>query len=260
MKYKRIKFPDGQISAEIEDWGNWNGIIKERINSYEDLMFVKSLAEILSFSGAIGGASLFIPCLFGQRSDRRFDRNKSFDLNVITDVINSCNFSSVSIFDPHSNVALALINKSMRVEPDDYVKQAIDRIDRSDLVLLSPDAGAYTKVFNLGEKFGLSVMGAMKHRTSKGEVSINFTGDVKDKTFLIVDDLCDGGATFIALGEKLKAQGAERVYLYVSHGLFSKGFSALEQTIDHIFCTNSVKDTQMMGFDMHPYVTQYKII
>ena len=44
MIYRRIKYPDGGIYAEIDDFTD--PIIKEKINSYEDLFFVKSLKEI----------------------------------------------------------------------------------------------------------------------------------------------------------------------------------------------------------------------
>jgi ribose-phosphate pyrophosphokinase len=96
---------------------------------------------------------------------------------------------------------------------------------------------------------------------------------IGDKDCLIVDDLCDGGYTFITLADKLRKNGARRVYLYVSHGLFSKGFPPLFAKIDHIYCTNSVKDIDMEStfeytfddggsgvFAVKDYVTQYKII
>jgi len=281
--FERIKFPDGQISAK---WNPENkhepppALIAQRINSYEDLFFVRAIADILPYPIE---HSLFIPCMFGQRSDRRFSSMQSFDLHLITDIVNECGFSRVTIFDPHSDVTMALINKSIKKSSFEYVEKAVKDIvikqigseNPESVLLVSPDAGAYKKVFEYGEKLNLSVMGAMKHRDKDGKITLMFTHDVEGKDCLIVDDLCDGGYTFELLGKALKEHKARKVYLYVSHGLFSKGFAGMYNAgIDHIYCTNSVKDLvgpygikNKTSEDMYPenafsedYVTQYKVI
>src|SRR5688572_26435714 len=116
-RFERIRYPDGQISAKFVP-PLYQVRIKERINSYEDLMYVRSIAEIIQTHPDLPGTekyTLNIPCLFGQRSDRRFSQDNSFDLKLIAEVINACRFKRVEIFDPHSDVALALINNSVRV-------------------------------------------------------------------------------------------------------------------------------------------------
>ncbi len=258
MKYEKIKYPDGQISVKLDREGK--GPLKIRINSYEDLITLLAIAEAADKVG-IYNIDVEIPCLFGQRSDRRFAANQSFDLKIIAQLINSCKFNSVSIFDPHSDISLALIDHSRKDEPHEYVKEALYDIDRTwkhpgenYMVLVSPDAGAYKKVFSMGEEFKLPVVAAVKHRDLDGKIDLKFIGDVKDKECLIVDDLCDGGRTFEILSKALREQGAKKVYLYVSHGYFSKGFDELKKTINHIYCTNSVKDVE------DPFVTQFKII
>lgn len=282
-KFKRIKYPDGQISAEWENSGaNFNSItnsvIYERINSYEDLFFVRACAEVLQKWNVKG--RLRIPCMFGQRSDRRFSNFQSFDLKLITDIINECNFEEVEIFDPHSDVTLALINKSVKRSSLEFVQQTVSDIQvrqllndgyTTDLLLVSPDAGAYKKVFEYGERLNLPTVGAMKHRDKYGKISLVFTHDVEEKDCLIVDDLCDGGYTFELLSKALKEHKARNVYLYVSHGLFSKGFKELSKTINHIYCTNSVSDLSkfydeegtIITVNDRPetdFITQYKII
>lgn len=254
--YEKIRYPDGQVSAKILS-RDINDVIIERISSYEDLFFIKSIAEACRYDRV----RLFIPCLFGQRSDRRFDHRQSFDLKIIAEFINSCNFTEVTIFDPHSNISLALINNSVKKSPDFYITESLYNIESAYkhvnehyLTLVSPDAGAYKKVFTYGEECNLPVVAAVKHRDLEGKVDLTFTGDVKDRECLIIDDLCDGGYTFIVLAKKLREQGATKVYLYVSHGYFSKGLDVFDGLIDHIFCTNSVKDIN------DPRVTQYKIV
>lgn len=272
MQYERIKYPDGQISVKIKEH---TGTICERINSYEDLFFVRSIVESLNQLG-VNYPCLFIPCMFGQRSDRRFADNQSFDLKLVAEVINNCKFRSVTIFDPHSDVTLALINNSTKISPIKFVKKTIDDINSNELVLVSPDAGAYKKVFEFGKELNMPVVAANKYRDKEGKINLVFVGDVLDKDCLIVDDMCDGGYTFYLLSKALRKQGAKRVFLYISHGYFSKHFktpleetdpnSTLQKCLDGIFCTNSVKDISNTYFDgyntktLGNLITQYKIV
>ena len=265
-QFERIRYPDGQISAKFipplqEEH------IKERINSYEDLFYIRAIADALPMNSK--RFNLFIPCMFGQRSDRRFAKFQSFDLKLITDVINECKFGKVMVFDPHSDVTMALINNSEKLSSFEYVQKAVfdlynKLVEKDNLLLVSPDAGAYKKVFEYGEKLNLPVVAAVKHRDIEGKISLTFMGDVENKHCLILDDLCDGGYTFELLAKALKDHKARKVYLYVSHGIFSKGFKKLAEVIDHIYCTNSVKDLDMrdIGRDegLYDYITQYEVI
>lgn len=251
MKYKRIKYPDGQVSVQVEDFNPpWE--IKERINSYEDLMFISSLSEVIKDNFRNIPIHIEIPCLFGQRSDRRFIPNQSLDIKVICNIINSWDFESVTVLDPHSYFGLGIARYRQK-SSFEYVKATLTDIN-GNTVLVSPDAGAYKKVFEYGEKLNLEVLAAVKHRSLNGDIEMQFTGDVKDKNCLILDDLCDGGYTFIVLSKKLKEQGAKKIYLYVTHAYFSKGIDVLKENISHIYCTNSVKDIT------DSFITQYKVI
>ena len=57
------------------------------------------------------------------------------------------------------------------------------------------------------------------------------------KTGIIVDDICDGGRTFIELG-KIIRKDYDRLILCVTHGIFSKGVEPLD-VFDEIYSTNS---------------------
>jgi ribose-phosphate pyrophosphokinase len=191
--------------------------------------------------------SLFIPCMFGQRSDRRFHSGQSFDLKIISNLINSCEFSKVKILDTHSDVTLALINNSEKVSSFQYVEEAVKDINSDNLVLVSPDAGAYKRVFTYAEDLNLPVVAANKYRDLEGNINLSFLGSVDGKDCLIVDDLCSRGGTFINLGKQLKEQGASKVYLYITH--FEGGCEEYKQTIgnllkvvDGVYTTNSYRE------------------
>lgn len=272
MIYKVIKYPDGQVNAKIIIEENDNNIlfIKERIKDYNDLFIIAAIKEaydhVVKTQHLHAKSVLSIPCFFGQRSDRRFEQNESFGLKLITDFINNLNFDKVYIYDPHSPVLPALLNNCVEVPTLPIVQKAVlsmlktlttpDYVDViKDIVLVSPDAGAYKKVFKYGEVLNLPVIAANKFRDLKGNVTLNILGDVKNKHCLIVDDLLDGGYTFHLLGMQLKEQGARTVNLYITHGYFNKGVN-FSNFIDKFYTTNSVQE-----FGNHiPNVEQFNIL
>jgi len=65
------------------------------------------------------------------------------------------------------------------------------------------------------------------------------SADVRGKNLIIIDDICDGGRTFIQLGQALKEAGAKDVYLYVTHGIFMAGLEILKPAIDKVFCLHT---------------------
>jgi ribose-phosphate pyrophosphokinase len=66
---------------------------------------------------------------------------------------------------------------------------------------------------------------------------------IKGKPILIVDDICDGGRTFIELAKVLREYGPSQITLYVTHGIFSKGFNVFKDEsgkplIDNLLIAN----------------------
>lgn len=252
MKYKLKKFHDGQVSSNIIETGDIE--VEIRGNTYEDLFAAASVKEAWSATHSLNKnavSTLKIHCLIGQRSDRRFHENGSFDLKIIANFINSMHFDKVLILHPHSPISLALIDNSKELSHYSYVERAYNSIGSP--VLVSPDAGAYKATFDFSEKLKADLVPSNKVRIA-GVPKISIQGDVKGKECLIVDDLADGGRTFKYLAEKLKKLGAIKVYLYVTHGQFNYGFDELKEYIDHVYCTNSYREID------DEFVTQYKVV
>ena len=47
-------------------------------------------------------------------------------------------------------------------------------------------------------------------------------GDVKDKTCIVIDDICDTAGSLVAGCEILKRHGAKDIYTGITHGVFSR--------------------------------------
>ena len=58
--------------------------------------------------------------------------------------------------------------------------------------------------------------------------------DLSGRCAVITDDICDGGYTFIKIAEQLQAKNVERIVLFATHGIFSKGLDVFDGLIDEV--------------------------
>lgn len=195
---------------------------------------------------------LFLPYVPYARQDRVCNAGESHSLKVFANLINSQKYSKVVVFDPHSDVTEALFDNCLVVNNHTFVSSAIASLGIEqglDFNLVSPDAGAYKKIFYLGKyladkQLNPTIVNCNKERDTKTGAISNFTvgaTNLGGKPCVIVDDICDGGGTFLGLAVALKAANAGPLYLVVSHGIFSQGFDKLLGHFEKIVFTSSFK-------------------
>lgn len=172
---------------------------------------------------------------------------------VICPIINSQNFNRVIVLDPHSDVLEACLNNFHKVSNVDFASNAIKSYVSGELILISPDAGALKKIYDVSKEIDCkNVIVANKLRDMEtGRILRTEVPGLDDsplsKNFVISDDICDGGRTFIEIAKVIrdirpKEIFNDKIYLCVTHGIFSAGFEELEKYFDAIFTTNSVKE------------------
>lgn len=181
--------------------------------------------------------NLVIPYVPGARQDRINPTGDIlFAAKSYAGMINARKFSRVIMLDPHSKVITKLIKRSEQFPLEQVAKEIPDKRYTG---IIAPDAGAGTRALKFAGEYGLPVTLATKQRdVSTGALS-GFLVDVKPGHYLVVDDICDGGGTFVGLGEKIMEQGAT-ADLYVSHGIFSKGTRRLRELYKNIYTTDSL--------------------
>lgn len=244
--------------------------IKSRLNNWLDLELIVCAVASLRELG-VEKIHLYAPYIMGARSDRKFEiGGNRYIKDVIAPVLNSLNFESVTCIDPHSYV---LENCIDNFESENNVKLVqfalkdlkaftlngkIQKYEINNHILVSPDDGASKKIYKLAEQIGYKgdIITCSKDRDKDGKLSkINVPHsqihDNADKDIVIIDDICDGGATFINIAKFIKENYGSlfngKIYLIVTHGIFSKGFDELSKYFDGIYCTNSYEE-----FNLHP--------
>lgn len=187
---------------------------------------------------------LTIPYFPYARQDRVCNEGESFSVQVMANLINQLNCQSVTVYDPHSQVTVNALNNCHVVSLSDIVCSSIlaNKITENGITILSPDKGAKEKVQLVGKTLGVEVIYADKVRDTKNGniIASEIHDDVSAKDCIILDDICDGGSTFIELAKVLADKGAGKIDLYVTHGIFSKGLDGLKEHFRHIYCYHSM--------------------
>ncbi len=290
IKYRVDKFPDGQQQVVILDpepdrtgektehyirGTNRRYLIipqivpvqiKTRLNTFTDLELIICATKSLRNLG-VKEIHLYTPYFMGARSDRQFESGSNNYLkDVICPIINSLEFESVTVLDPHSDVLEACLNGFKKEDNSRVVRFAFDNLygNYSTLkrlearhILISPDAGASKKIYKIAEQIDYKgdIITCSKDRDKDGNIIrtvVPFHINDVNKDMIIIDDICDGGATFINIGKEIKKNRQfssavhpteyGKIYLIVTHGIFSKGFETLSEYFNGIYCTNSYKD------------------
>lgn len=252
IQYKISKFPDGQQTVDLNPKTvnpDYPVLIISRLNDFKDLELILCATAAVKECDLFD-ISLYTPYFLGARSDRKFqDGGINYLKTVICPIINSQEYRKVFVLDPHSDVLEACLDRFVNLDNKKFARNVILNQPKADnIVLVSPDAGALKKVFKIQKEFGIEdmIIGA-KNRDVKGQIThTSISGNVTDpkgKTFIIFDDICDGGRTFIELAKVIKeTYGDVKIVLAITHGIFTKGLEPIREYIDYIYTTNSVKE------------------
>ena len=182
---------------------------------------------------------LYLPYIPYARQDRVMVPGEPLSSAVFGTVLNLCGYDRIIVDDPHSDVSPSHIKNVSVFEQYELALEILGKDFFDGAVIVAPDAGAIKKVGKLAEKVGHAEIGVgNKHRDllTNNITHTSYSGpDVDGKRVIMIDDICDGGRTFIELGKVLCEQGAHEVVLYTTHGIFSYGVDVFAGIIDEVY-------------------------
>lgn len=235
---RHVRLPQSVVDATDRCWTLTAGLY-----SPEGVMDLLLLTDALRRAVPPGAQlHLVMPYVPYARQDRVALPGEPLSAAVFCRLINTLGFDTVTISDPHSDVVPAVLERVRIVPATPYVRQLRETAlaHLPGLALVAPDAGARKRVDTVAKALDLPVVYAGKRRdAATGALSAaEVTGDVPDLPLLVVDDICDGGGTFIALARVLRERTWQPLYLYVTHGLFTKGLAPLQAHFDGVFAAH----------------------
>jgi len=260
IAHESFFFSGGEPHIRIKESINSDKvIITQRLNSFNDVGILLVAVDALKRLG-VKKMELFIPYFPAARQDRVMVKGEALTVKVYANLINELQVEKVTIFDPHSEVTSALLNHCKIINNHRFISKITEQLPK-DLLLVSPDAGALKKIYKLASH--LKEYDVLECGKSRDVITGALSGfkvpqkNLAQRDCLIVDDICDGGGTFLGLAEELKKCHSGNLYLAVSHGIFSKGTHNLLKSFKSIFTTDSIKNPGTEGIN---FITIKEII
>ena len=247
------KFPDGCIGVNI-NVGSLEPDVYSRKEVYvscrfgddysiNDNIFALGLTmDALKHQYPTSNFHLLMPYVPYGRQDRACSPGEAFSLRFVGKVINGMGFTTVTVLDPHSGVVDACIDHIQVVNQFDIFSKI--HTSFREVYIVAPDQGATKKCEDFAKRVGAAgVITCSKVREmSTGKIlGLRVLDDIfEGSDYLVLDDICDGGRTFIEVAKALTEQGEiGRLDLAVTHGLFTKGAGVLADFYDTIYTTDS---------------------
>lgn len=238
---RHYSYPDTQQQVIIDHQliGVDKVFITMSITSFQSIEKLFCAAKSLKGRNRNVEIHLYCPYFLGARSDRNFEAGDNHYLrDIICPIINDLNLASITLLDPHSYVLPGILN-NCTVDTFkqhlfyNWVKKQID--SGEEIIAIAPDAGAVKRA----ELFG-AAQTLYCAKTRVGEtVSVIVPPVPNNATLVIVDDICDGGRTFIEIANNISKSHTGKVFLVVTHGIFSKGTAILYKHFNEIYSTDS---------------------
>jgi ribose-phosphate pyrophosphokinase len=233
--FEMFRYPGGEVQVRLinTDYSFLTNVhVVARIKNGE-IMGLVQLTDALDRT-TNADKTLILPYLPYSRADRSFTSGDCFGLSAFAAQINTLNYERVVTLDAHSEVAAGLIWNLINVSPRPIIDAVMEQLQS--VTVLLPDQGA--------NRYNLSAEQAYKHRDPAtgrldGFIVPGKAAFEDARSILIVDDICDGGGTFIGIAEQLADYG-KPLYLYVTHGIFSKGLAQLGKYFKRIYTTDSL--------------------
>jgi ribose-phosphate pyrophosphokinase len=246
------RFNDREIFVEIYD--NVRGedvfIIQSTSNPAND-----NLMELLIITDALKRASArritaVMPYFGYARQDRKTAARTPISAKLVANLITVAGVNRVLTMDLHAGQIQGFFD----IPTDNLYGAPVFALDikhqlgkRDDLTVVSPDVGGVVRARDLAKRVGADLAVVDKRRARPGEVaSMTVIGEVRDRTCVLVDDICDTAGTLCKAAELLKEEGARAVHAYISHGVLSD--PAVERiscsALERLVITDSIEPTE----------------
>lgn len=252
IHYIRSKFPDGEPYIQITSEINHKDEVAvfTRICNSDDLFILMQVGDILKRHEVKW--NLHISYLMSMRMDRVMDFNRPFSLKIVANLINSLNFEGISILEPHSEVTSSFFKARLLPHYEEHFpcNRQWEYTDDNKCIVL-PDAGALER-YGPTSNFRNYIVFNKIRDVNTGKltdfkiVEYHLKDDINEYVF--IDDLCDGGGTFLGELDILKRNFPKAEYsISVYHNVNPAGVQKIIEHFDYLYTTNSYYDWKTLN-------------
>jgi len=223
------RFADEEVFVEIQENVRGQDVFVIQSTGYPAN---DNLMELLICIDALKRASArritaVIPYFGYARQDRKPGPRTPISAKLVANIITTAGANRVLSVDLHAGQIQGFFDI-----PTDNLYAApvmsadiLARFGGKNIMVVSPDVGGVVRARALAKRLDnapLAIVDKRRERAGESEV-MNIIGDVKGRFCILIDDIVDSAGTLCNAAAALKAQGAEEVIAYCTHGVLSGG-------------------------------------
>ena len=220
-----IRFPDGELHVELGQSVRGSDVfIFQATSPVADghLMELLLLADASRRAGA-GHVTAVIPYFGYARQDRRAHGREAVAARLVADLIQVSGVQRIVAVDVHTPAIEGFAGVPLEhLSAVHALIEAVKPFCGDATVIVAPDLGAAHLAERYGQALGLPIAIVHKTRISGEEVRVSrITGDARDRSPIIVDDMISTGGTIAAAYHALLDAGCRpELAVVATHGLF----------------------------------------
>ena len=212
-----------------------------------------SIMEALIFIDALKRASaksiVVVMTYYGYaRQDRKSTGRQPITAKLHANLLHNAGMTKLITVDLHNPSIQGFFDSPVDDLKAQYVLSKHADI-KEDYVVVSPDHGGVVRanvlsklIIENNKRPDIAIID--KTRVGPNIAKIRgILGNIENRNCLIIDDMIDTGGTIIKAAKALKDNGAKKVIIMATHGLFSNGFDRFEESeyIDKVYITDSIE-------------------
>lgn len=245
-KIELKKFSDGESIAVLKESVEGEKVIllQSTCNPVNEHLMELLIMGNAALSNGAKEVHAIIPYFGYSRQDRVVDPGEPITAKLVMNLLSASGFSSITTMDIHSH-ATADYSKvpfnNLLFFPTllDYIKKT----EGEKIVVVAPDGGALKNSQKYADALGTRLCCITKKRSAAEKIkSMELEGSVDGEDVLIVDDIIGTGGTLIKAAELLKKEGAKRIIVGATHGVFcGEALKNLERSeITQVIVSNTI--------------------
>lgn len=213
IKIEKSVFPEGELYLRIKE------NIKGKPVTIITNITPTNILEVLFLVDAVKHAGgklnkIIIPFLSYARQDKLYHPGEAVSGAVVCSLLRQLHVP-ITVYDIHSEK----LRKYLSFEHRSILPLLVKQLPKWQYVVVSPDLGGAKRAGKIAKLLHAPLLVMKKTRTKKG-ITIAFSGNVTNKSVLIVDDMISTGTTLLKAVALLRKHGAKEIYCIATHGLF----------------------------------------
>lgn len=198
------------------------------------------------------------------RQDRKARGREPITAKLVANILQVAGVDNLITVDLHNPSIQGFFN--IPVEDVIALYVLADKVMKisENFVIAAPDYGSAPRaklLAGLLNNNDIAIVNKRRVGINKIEVS-GIIGEVKDRDVIIIDDIIDTGSSVIEACKILKDEGARRINVIATHGVFSNGFEIFEECsyIENVFVTDSIDQSEFKHFKKHNEASLFYIL